>query len=87
MKKTLFKTYLEQTGNDKPLTVAQLITILNSKDPKSVVVVTNRKDHQTCVTIKDIEYITSPYFGNDEVGSEAFGENEQGATFLNIGNT
>jgi hypothetical protein len=28
--KTLFKTYLEQTGNDKPLIVAQLITILNS---------------------------------------------------------
>ena len=83
----LFQTYLEQTGKNKSLTVKDLIAMLNSKDPNSIVVVTNNKDQQFCVTNKSIEYITSPYFGNDEVGSTEFGENEEGVSFLNIGNT
>lgn len=81
----LFQTYLEQTNNQKHLTVQDLIEILNSVNKSMPIVVSNNKGHQYCVTKKDITVIYDPYFGNDEVGSNEF-EDTQGISFLNIGN-
>ena len=65
----LFQTYLEQSNNQKHLTVQDLIDILNSVNKSMPIVVSNNKGHQYCVTKKDITVIYDPYFGNDEVGS------------------
>jgi len=81
----LFQTYLEQSNNQKHLTVQDLIDILNSVNKSMPIVVSNNKGHQYCVTKKDITVIYDPYFGNDEVGSNEFEDTER-IEFLNIGN-
>ena len=73
------------------LRVKDLIEELKTRNPESIIVVTDAgKDHQYGIKLDDIDEMESPYFGNDMKCEEYFnldlnddGNNTE--TFLNLG--